>query len=321
MMTNRFISVLRRWDGCGCKWGKSMSDKIYVIYGIDMETDVGSFTPFYDGAKNGTPKLIDLFNKKGVEATFYFTGECAKENPEIVDLVKKSGNEIGCHSLYHETVGDELFPIPGEKPLLTREVAHRLETATEWVKQASGIQPVSFRCPRLWGSTEVVNTLEKLGYKTDASYPMYFYRERFSPYHPSKNDWTKEGKLKILEIPNFADMTMESKDPGLERDRDQWPLFRTKGAKYLMGRIERYLEFLKENNLPAVLCFYFHPWEFVKCKRAYRFGEAKVIPQRFITKNCGKRALKELALLTDMLKDVGAVFISAENYARRLDKK
>ena len=191
-----------------------MSDKIYVIYGIDMETDVGSFTPFYDGAKNGTPRLIELFKKKGVEATFYFTGECAKENPDVVELVKQSGNEIGCHSLYHETVGDELFPIPGEKPLLTREVAYRIETATEWVKQACGMQPVSFRCPRLWGSTEVVATLDKLGYKTDASYPMYYYRERFSPYHPSKTDWTKEGDLSILENPKLCGHDDGVKRPG-----------------------------------------------------------------------------------------------------------
>jgi hypothetical protein len=64
---------------------------------------------------------------------------------------------------------------------------------------------VSFRCPRLFGSTAVVNALEALGYRTDASYPLYYYRKRLAPYHPSREDWTQEGESRLLEIPNFAE--------------------------------------------------------------------------------------------------------------------
>lgn len=289
---------------------------VQVIFGIDMETDVGSFTPFYEGTRHGTPILLEMFEKKRVEGTFYFTGDCARENPETVELVKKSGNEVGCHSLFHETVGDELFPIPGEKPLLPEEVPFRIRKATQWVEEVLGERPVSFRCPRLFGSTAVVNSLEELGYLTDSSYPMYFYRERFIPYHPSKEDWTKEGKMRILEIPNFADMAMESNDPGLERDRDQWPLFRTKGAKHLFKKVESYISFVQKKGLPAVLCFYFHPWEFIRCKKTYRYGEAAVTPQRFITKGCGEKAAKELGILIDMLKDLDAEFNTAAKFAK-----
>jgi peptidoglycan/xylan/chitin deacetylase (PgdA/CDA1 family) len=152
-------------------------------------------------------------------------------------------------------------------PLLPEEVPLRLLRATEWVEEVSGTRPVSFRCPRLWGSTAVVNALEDLGYVSDASYPMYYYRERFAPYHPSRDNWTKEGDMKLLEIPNFADMVMESRDLGLERDRDQWPLFRTESADALMARIQTHIRFLEERNLPVVLCFYFHPWEFIPVRR------------------------------------------------------
>lgn len=288
-----------------------MDEKITVMLGIDMETDVGSFTPFYEGAKKGTPRLLEIFEKKGVAGTFYFTGDCARENPKTVEMVEKTQNEVGCHSLFHETVGDELFPIPGEKPLLPEEVPFRLKKATEWVQEVLGTRPKAFRCPRLWGSTAVINALEALGYETDASYPMYYYRERFAPYHPSGEDWTKEGALRLLEIPNFADMAMESRDPGLERDRDQWPLFRTKGAKALMKHVESYLGFVRAKSLPAVLCFYFHPWEFIPCKRTYRYGEAAVTPKRFITKGCGKKAALEFSELVDRLYDMGASFLRA----------
>ncbi|MDR1092698.1 MAG: polysaccharide deacetylase family protein [Clostridiales bacterium] len=221
-----------------------MKEKFTVLLGIDVETDVGSFTPFYEGVRNGVPLLLDLLAGFGVKGTFYFTGDAARQNSGIARFTVKSGNEIGYHSLYHETVGDELFPIPGEKPLLPHEVEPRLKIAADWIFEACGVRPVSFRAPRLWGGTPVVNALEKLGYVSDASYPMYFHRKRFVPYYPSRNNWLDEGDGAVLEIPNFADMTMESKDAPLERDRDPWPAFRTEGAdveelKKLIGGLFR----------------------------------------------------------------------------------
>jgi peptidoglycan/xylan/chitin deacetylase (PgdA/CDA1 family) len=288
---------------------------MHVLIGVDMETDVGSFTPFYEGAKRGTPLLIDLFKEKGVQGTFFFTGECARENPGVARMVAKSGNEVGCHSLYHETIGDELFPIPGVKPLLPHEVKPRLALCKSWVEEAAGASTTSFRCPRLWGSTAVVNALEELGFTCDVSYPMYFYREQFAPYHPNRKDWTKRGDSTLLEVPNFADMTMESKDPGLERDRDQWPLFRTEGAAYMLDRSKAFVKFCDDKNIPRVLAFYIHPWEFWPMKSSYHFGEATVIPDEFITKNCGEVALRELGLLIDGLLGMGAKFATARELA------
>ena len=63
---------------------------------------------------------------------------------------------------YHETLGDPLFPLPNNWPILPSEVEGRLREATRIVRKASGERPVSFRCPRLWGSTHVLNVLEKL---------------------------------------------------------------------------------------------------------------------------------------------------------------
>ena len=285
-------------------------NQVYVILGVDTETDVGSFTPFYEGVKNGVPKLLEMFDRHQVKGTFFFTGEAAKMNPEIAKMVAHSTSEVGCHALYHETVGDELFPLPDVKPLLPHEVFPRLELATKWVEEAAGAHPTSFRCPRLWGSTAVCNALEKLGYLCDATYPMYFYREQFAPYHPAYDDWTKQGDMKLLEIPNFADMVMESQDPGLERDRDQWPQFRTEGADFVMDKIKKFAAFAEEKGVAKVICLYIHPWEFIECQESYHFGEATVTPDRFITKNCGDVALKEMDRLIALLKDWGAQFVT-----------
>ncbi|MEI6387062.1 MAG: polysaccharide deacetylase family protein [Spirochaetota bacterium] len=285
---------------------------VYALLGIDMETDVGSFTPFYEGVRQGTPLLLDLFKKKGVSGTFFFTGDCAVENPEVARMVAASGNEVGCHSLFHETIGDELFPIPGVKALLPHEVKPRLALCKEWVEKAAGVETSSFRCPRLWGSTTVVNALEELGFTCDVTYPMYFYRKQFAPYHPDRKDWTQKGDSTLLEIPNFADMTMESKDPGLERDRDQWPLFRTEGAGQLLKKTKGFIQFCDDRGIPPVLAYYIHPWEFWPMETSYHFGEATVIPDEFITRNCGEVALRELGNVIDGLKEMGATFLTAQ---------
>jgi peptidoglycan/xylan/chitin deacetylase (PgdA/CDA1 family) len=287
--------------------------KPIVVLGFDMETDIGSWTPFYEGLLKGTPRILAVLARQKITATFFFVGDAARQYPQIVKKADQAGHEVGCHTLYHETIGDELFPIPGLKPVLPEECFRRIETATDIVSRALGKRTTSFRAPRLWGSTAMVNALEDLGFTADATYPLYFYERRLTPYHPSRKDWTKEGNMKILEIPNFADMTIKSRDK-YGRDRDQWPLFRTKGAAALMKHIDNMLEFYARKKLPPVFCFYMHPWEFHEMPRGLiHFGEGSVKPDPFIVKNCGQRAARELDRLITLLKQRGAEFLSCRD--------
>ena len=286
-----------------------------VVLGFDCETDVGSWTPFYEGLVHGTPVILALLDRHKITATFFFTGDSARKHPEVVLQVKKAGHEIGCHTLYHETVGDALFDIPGIIPLLPEEVENRLRLATEWVAEASGMRPVSFRAPRLFGSTAMINALENLGYVADASYPMYYFRERLTPYHPSSDDWTQKGDLRIIELPNFADLSMDSKDPQ-GRDMDQWPLFRTESADALMRHIDGYIAYCKQRSVEPFLCFYFHPWEFHPMPQGdIHYGEGSVRPDAFIVKNCGPCASEQLDRLLGKLLERGARFCQAKEIA------
>ena len=272
---------------------------------------MGSFTPFYEGLVHGTPVILDLLADLQLTATFFFTGDSARSHPEVVHAVKTAGHEIGCHGLFHETVGDALFAIPGLTPLLPEEVENRLQRATEVVESVAGIRPRSFRCPRLFGSTAVVNALDRLGYVSDASYPLYYYRERLRPYHPSRDDWTQVGDLAIVELPNFADLSVDSKD-SLGRDRDQWPLFRTENAQALLEHIRSYERYCQERQTEPFLCFYFHPWEFYPMSQGpIHYGEATVVPDPFIVKNCGPYAAEQLRLLLQELRQAGAQFLQA----------
>lgn len=287
-----------------------------VLLGFDMETDVGSWTPFHEGLRHGTPRVLEVFRRHGVTGTFYFVGLSAREVPESVLQTREAGHEIGAHSLYHETVGDALFPIPGLHPLLPHEVKPRLELNTRWVEEIAGTRPVSFRCPRLFGSTSVCNALEELGYVSDASYPMYFYREQLEPYHPATDDWTRKGAMRLVQIPNFADLAIESTDT-YGRDRDQWPKFRTESAEKLLAHVDHFLDYLETRNVPRkVLAFYFHPWEFHPMPQGViHFGEGGVVPDPFITANCGDYALEQFDALLTGLKARGARFKTAAEIA------
>lgn len=292
-----------------------MNSPFDVVLGFDMETDIGSFTPFYNGVQHGTPNVLEVLRKHNILATFFWTGHAAENNPEVVRLVRDSGHETGCHGLYHETLGDPLFPIPNNWPILPSEVEGRLREATKIVLEVSKVQPVSFRSPRLWGSTKVLNVLEELGYIADTSFPLYFYGKPFVPYHPSSEDWTQPGRMNILEIPNFCDLSMESKDP-FQRDRDQWPLFRTKSALYLMEKIDSFLKYVSAHAERPVVCFYLHPWEFYPMPQgAIDFGEASVKPLSFIVENCGPEAVRQLDQLCTLLRQRGGRFITAKDLA------
>jgi peptidoglycan/xylan/chitin deacetylase (PgdA/CDA1 family) len=286
-----------------------------AVLGFDMETDIGSFTPDYEGLLGGTPTILEILARHGVTATFFFTGDAARKHPQMVRRVSDAGHEIGCHSLFHETVGDPLFDIPGIPPLLPEEVELRLLRATEWVQKAAGVRPVSFRAPRLFGSTAMVNALEALGYVTDASYPMYYYRDRLRPYNPSHDDWTQEGEMSIVELPNFADLSMTSHDP-YGRDLDQWPLFRTESAEALLGHIDHYASYCREKRVQPFLCFYLHPWEFHPMPAGpIHYGEATVIPDPFLVRNCGPYAVEQFDVLVGELLGRGTRFLQAREAA------
>jgi len=289
---------------------------IEIILGFDMETDCGSWSPYYNGLVHGTDFLLELLKKKGIRASFFFTGEAAKLHPKVAQhiLAMDSNHDIGCHSLYHETIGDPLFEIPGIKPLLPEEIKNRLKIATDLVENASGRRPVSFRSPRLWGSTATVLALEELGYSADASYPMFYYEKQLVPYHPNRNNWLEKGDMKIVEIPNFADMTIESQDP-YKRDRDQWPLFRTKSGYAVLEHIDNFIGYVKKKSLPVVLCFYFHPWEFIEMPEQFSYGEGTVVPDKFLLENCGEYALEQLGVVIDALLKRNAVFMTARDIA------
>jgi len=58
--------------------------------------------------KEAMPKLLSLYKKYDIKATFFFTARFAKLSPKTVLMVKKDGHEIGCHGYDHTDFYDSL---------------------------------------------------------------------------------------------------------------------------------------------------------------------------------------------------------------------
>ena len=62
-----------------------------VVLGFDMETDIGSYTTFYEGVQHGTPLILEILLKHRISATFFWTGHAAEKNQEMVVQVNDAG--------------------------------------------------------------------------------------------------------------------------------------------------------------------------------------------------------------------------------------
>jgi len=107
-------------------------------------------------------RLLELFHKKEVHATWFVLGWIAEYYPDLIREIHDYGHEIGCHSYEHNRVdkmGPELF----------REDTER---AIEAIVKAIDVHPMGYRAPS-WSinaSTPwAFETLAELGFTYDSS--------------------------------------------------------------------------------------------------------------------------------------------------------
>jgi peptidoglycan-N-acetylglucosamine deacetylase len=285
---------------------------LHVLISFDMETDIGSWTPFHQGVAKGTAPIIEVLDRHRIKSTFLYTGDAAIACPESVQMVKQAGHEIGCHTLHHESMGDPLIDIPFP-PVLPEEVDNRLAKATGLIEQIAGVRPVSFRAPRGWVSNEMMKSLDRLGYLVDSSYMTWFHKDHFLPYHSSADDWRRSGRLGILEIPLFCDAVVADGKP-VDRYIDQWPVLRMRGGEALAEMILGVAKMLWAQDQPALACLYLHPWEFVEMSPVYQTNEARIEFADIHWRNAGDVALKELEVLIRRLSGVAARYHTLKGF-------
>jgi len=288
-----------------------MKKKVYILFGFDMESDNGNYTRNYEGAKSGTPKILEVLNKNNVKATFLFTGDTAENNKQVVYEVYEGGFEIGCHGLMHETldIGQTLYSCPGDI-----RIRPRLEKNIQIIEKIIKDRPVSFRAPRLWQTNEQVKILEDLGFLVDASYWQLRYKKQILPYHPSKDNWLEKGDLRILELPNFYFINNSELEAESYVGLDQFPKLRTKGAEFVFNGILDIIDNQLKISDIGVIVFYLHPWEAIEISNKLTYDEGTFYFHKDQYLNTGDYFVKQLDLFIEKCIDREFKFASFKEF-------
>ncbi len=84
-----------------------------------------------------TRRVLELFSRHGVRATFFLVGWTAERNPELVREILSAGHEIGCHSHLHRAIWT----------LRPDDFRADLKQAMAAIEDAAGKKVVGFRAP------------------------------------------------------------------------------------------------------------------------------------------------------------------------------
>lgn len=110
----------------------------------------------------GMPRLLDLYDRYGIRATFFYTGHIARLYPEVVLMAHQRGHEVGSHGLTHEV--SRAFDILSPEEQLTH-----LRQSKQILEDIIGEEVVSFRAPAARVDKQFPQVLHDAGFKVDSS--------------------------------------------------------------------------------------------------------------------------------------------------------
>ena len=193
-----------------------MTKDIQVAFGVDVDAVAGMLGSYggedspcdisrglFSGEVGG-PRLIRLFDKYSLPATWFVPGHSIETFPELTQMIVDAGHEIGVHGYSHEN------PIA-----MTREQETAiLDRSIELIEKVSGRRPTGYVAP-WWEFSPVTNEiLLERGIKYDHS---LMHRD-FEPYYVRVGDsWKK------IDYTNDAQSWMEPLVRGEETDLVEIP--------------------------------------------------------------------------------------------------
>lgn len=110
----------------------------------------------------GMPRLLDLYEKYGVKATFFYTGHIAQLYPDVVRMAHERGHEVGSHGLTHEV--SKAFDV-----LSPEEQLSHLKQSKQILEDIIGEEVVSFRAPAARVDKKFPLIMKETGFKVDSS--------------------------------------------------------------------------------------------------------------------------------------------------------
>ncbi|MBT1001557.1 polysaccharide deacetylase [Paenarthrobacter sp. DKR-5] len=193
-----------------------MTKDIQVAFGVDVDAVAGMLGSYggedspcdisrglFSGEVGG-PRLLRLFEKYGLNTTWFVPGHSLETFPDLTRMIVEAGHEIGVHGYSHEN------PIA-----MTREQETAiLDRSIELIEKVSGRRPTGYVAP-WWEFSPVTNEiLLERGIKYDHS---LMHRD-FEPYYVRVGDsWKK------IDYSKPAETWMEPLVRGKETDLVEIP--------------------------------------------------------------------------------------------------
>lgn len=175
----------------------------------------------------GTQKILDVLQEKGVKATFFCTASFAVNARHLIDLIVKNGHEIASHGYNHSSYKDS-----------------DLRDSKMILEEMTGVEVKGFRMPRMAPVSSGV--LSDAGYLYNSSLNPTCIPGRYNHFGKPRT-YHMDGQ--IIQIP--AAVTPFLRIPLFWLSFHNFP---QSLYAYLLGRC------VKNDGYAAI---YFHPWEFV----------------------------------------------------------
>lgn len=137
------------------------------------------------GPRVGLQRVLDLFEKYGIRATFFIPGEVLERFPDSCKRIQDAGHEIGHHGYLHKSPSE--FSLEEEK--------NDLEKGLEAHQKLFRKKPKGYRAPWLGQSIHTYQLLHQYGFEYDSSES----GKDFPYFIPLK-------KGKIFEIPTKVEL-------------------------------------------------------------------------------------------------------------------
>jgi peptidoglycan-N-acetylglucosamine deacetylase len=122
----------------------------------------GAWTSFPSFLDLVVPRVMELLDERGQTITWFVVGKDAASNQDgrLLASVADAGHEIGNHSFLHEPWLHRYTPV---------RLDDELARAEEAIEATTGRRPQGFRSPGFSLSYDVLNALQRRGYRYDAS--------------------------------------------------------------------------------------------------------------------------------------------------------
>jgi polysaccharide deacetylase family protein (PEP-CTERM system associated) len=139
-------------------------EHFYCDYHVDVKSweNVKEWQEYRDRTAWSTEKLLQLFEKKRVTATFFVLGCVAKRFPELIEKIEAAGHEIASHGYWHDLV-------TGQTP---REFENDLRESLTLLDKLSHDKVIGYRacnCTLEERTSWMIDILRQYGLRYDSS--------------------------------------------------------------------------------------------------------------------------------------------------------